>query len=136
MTTIRYETEVTQVGPMVHEFWEAGLLILFGEMAPEELHDIVIRHRPTVEAEVPRPGDTLQIDGEAFTVTSVGSVVNENLLRLGHVSLRADGAVQAALPGDLSVEQGVLPLPKPGSVVRFVAGDAAGTAVTQRKEQR
>jgi PTS system glucitol/sorbitol-specific IIA component len=125
MTTIRYETEVTQVGAMVPEFLQTGLMILFGEAAPEELHDICVLHRPAVAATAPEPGDLLELDGEWCTVTSVGSVAKENLLLLGHISLKADGAQEAALPGDISVDARSLPLPRPGTVVRFVTGQQA-----------
>lgn len=121
----RYRTEVLAVGSMIPEFREAGLLVFFAEQAPKELHDIVVLHRPTVADSAPEPGDVFELDGERFTITAVGSVVAENLLRLGHISVKADGAVTAALPGDLSVEPGRLPLPVPGSTMRIVAGGGA-----------
>jgi PTS system glucitol/sorbitol-specific IIA component len=119
---VRYRTEVLAVGAMIPEFRDAGLLVFFSEQAPSELHEIVVLHRPSVADSAPEPGDVFELDGERFTITAVGSVVAENLLRLGHVSVKADGAATAALPGDLSVERGSLPLPAPGSTMRNVAG--------------
>jgi PTS system glucitol/sorbitol-specific IIA component len=127
---VRYETRVQAVGEMIPEFLTQGLIIFFGEIAPEELHEFVIRHRPTVSDDVPRPGDLIELDGEAFTVTAVGDVVADNLLQLGHFCLKADGATTAPLPGDVCVEARPLPLLSTGSVMRIVsrsavAGDAA-----------
>jgi PTS system glucitol/sorbitol-specific IIA component len=122
----RYRTEVLAVGSMIPEFREAGLLVFFAEQAPRELHDIVVLHRPSVTDSAPEPGDVFELDGERFTITAVGSVVAENLLRLGHISVKADGAVTAALPGDLNVSVGRLPLPVPGSTMRIVAADSGG----------
>ena len=122
---VRYRTEVLAVGAMIPDFRESGLLVFFAEQAPRELHDIVVLHRPSVAESAPEPGDVFELDGERFTITAVGSVVAENLLRLGHVSVKADGAVTAALPGDLNVAKGRLPLPAAGSTMRIVAGGAA-----------
>ena len=118
---VRYATEVTAVGPMIPEFRAQGLLVLFGEMAPEELHEFVILHRPTVEDSAPEPGDVLDLGGEPFVVTAVGDVVAENLLRLGHASLKADGNTVPPMPGDICVEAKPLPDLPPGSVVRILA---------------
>ena len=41
--TVRYDTRVLALGEMIPQFREQGLLIFFGEMAPEELHEFVIR---------------------------------------------------------------------------------------------
>lgn len=119
---IRYETEVLAVGSMIPEFRESGLLVFFAELAPQELHDIVVLHRPAVADSAPQPGDVFELDGERFPITAVGSVVEDNLLRLGHMSVKADGATAAPLPGDLCVAEGRLPLPAPGSTMRIVAG--------------
>jgi PTS system glucitol/sorbitol-specific IIA component len=132
---IRYRTEVLAVGSMIPEFRESGLLVFFAEQAPQELHDIVVLHRPSVAESAPEPGDVFELDGERFTITAVGSVVAENLLRLGHASVKADGAVTAALPGDLNVEKARLPLPVPGSTMRIVAGGIAGQTSADPNEE-
>jgi glucitol/sorbitol PTS system EIIA component len=120
----RYVTEVTAVGPLIPEFRAQGLLVLFGEMAPEELHEFVILHRPSVVHSAPHPGDVLELGGEAFAVTAVGHVVPDNLLRLGHASVKADGATVAPMPGDICVEAKPLPDLPPGSVVRILAASS------------
>ena len=124
---IRYSSEVTQIGEMIPDFRAQGLLIFFGEMAPAELHDFVIRHRPAIADSAPRVGDVIELDGQRFTVGAVGDVVAENLRSLGHFSLKADGATTAPLPGDVCVEARELPELVAGSSLRILAvGDAAG----------
>jgi PTS system glucitol/sorbitol-specific IIA component len=130
--TVRYDTVVDAVGELIPQFREQGLLVFFGQMAPEELHEFVILHTPTVADSAPEPGDVVELDGEAFAVTSVGHVVAENLLRLGHISLKATGETTAPLPGDVCVEQRELPEPKPGSRLRILTtGVRAATEPAQ-----
>jgi PTS system glucitol/sorbitol-specific IIA component len=120
---------VQAIGEMIPQFLEQRLLIFFGEMAPEELHDFVVRHRPTVADSVPRPGDVIELDDSRLVITAVGDVVQDNLLRLGHFALKADGSTKAPMPGDVCVEAGPLPPVHPGSTVRILAtaDDAGGT---------
>ena len=108
----RYAAMVTAVGEQVPEFIGQGLLIWFAEGAPEELHFFTVLHRPTVTTGGVRPGDLVRIDDKAFRVTAVGEVANDNMVNLGHIDMKANGASEAPLPGDLCLEE--LPLPEPG----------------------
>jgi PTS system glucitol/sorbitol-specific IIA component len=119
----RYVTQVTAVGPLFADFRAQGLVILFGEMAPEELHEFVVLHRPTVADSAPRPGDVVELAGQPFTVTAVGDVVPDNLIRLGHASVKADGNTTPPMPGDICVEAKELPVLEAGSVVRILSRD-------------
>jgi PTS system glucitol/sorbitol-specific IIA component len=121
--TIRYSTTVTSVGSLVADFVGQGMLIIFGEGAPSELHDMCALHTPDVKDGGVQPGDRLLLDDQQFTVLSVGDVANANLTALGHVSFKANGATTAQLPGDISVEERPLPVPREGSRVVIVAGD-------------
>ena len=121
--TTRYETTVTAVGEQVAEFVEQGLLIWFAEGAPEELHFFAVLHRPTVTAGGVRAGDVVRIDDTAFRVTAVGEVANDNMVNLGHMDLKANGADEAPLPGDICLEKLPLPAPQPGSTL-VIEGDA------------
>ena len=123
-TRTRYATEVTAVGEQVGEFVTQGLLIWFAEGAPEELHFFTVLHRPTVTTGGVRPGDLLRIDDRTFRVTAVGEVANENMINLGHMDLKANGAEDAPLPGDICLEKLPLPEPRPGSAL-VIEGDAA-----------
>jgi PTS system glucitol/sorbitol-specific IIA component len=119
----RYATTVTAVGEQVPEFIGQGLLIWFAEGAPEELHFFSVLHRPTVSAGGVRPGDLVRIDDKQFRVTAVGEVANENMVNLGHMDLKANGATEAPLPGDICLEELPLPEPRPGTTL-VIEGDA------------
>ena len=123
-THTRYATEVTAGGEQVGEFVAQGLLIWFAEGAPEELHFFSVLHRPTVTTGGVRPGDVLRIDDRTFRVTAVGEVANDNMVNLGHMDLKANGAEDAPLPGDICLEKLPLPEPRPGSAL-VIEGDAA-----------
>ena len=55
--TIRYSTTVTSVGLLVPDFIGQGMLIIFGDGAPAELHDLCALHTPDVKDGGVRPGD-------------------------------------------------------------------------------
>jgi PTS system glucitol/sorbitol-specific IIA component len=112
------------VGEQVPEFIGQGLLIWFAEGAPEELHFFTVLHRPTVTTGGVRPGDLVRIDDKAFRVTAVGEVANENMVNLGHIDMKANGAAEAPLPGDLCLEELPLPEPRPGTTL-VIEGEAA-----------
>ena len=120
----RYATTVTAVGEQVAEFVTQGLLIWFAEGAPEELHFFTVLHRPTVTTGGLRPGDLVRIDDKAFRITAVGDVANANMVNLGHMDLKANGADEAPLPGDICLEELPLPEPRPGTTL-VIEGEAA-----------
>ena len=123
-TQTRYATTVTAVGEQVPEFIGQGLLIWFAEGAPEELHFFSVLHRPTVTTGGVRAGDVVRIDDTAFRVTAVGEVANDNMVNLGHMDLKANGAAEAPLPGDICLEELPLPEPRPGTTL-VIEGEAA-----------
>ena len=58
----RYATVVTQVGSLVPDFVDKGILIFFGDNAPAELHDISVLHRPDIEVGGLAVGDVVILD--------------------------------------------------------------------------
>jgi PTS system glucitol/sorbitol-specific IIA component len=121
---IRYATTVTAVGEQVADFVTQGLLIWFAEGAPEELHFFSVLHQPTVTTGGVQAGDVVRIDDAVLRVTAVGEVANENMVQLGHMDLKANGADQAPLPGDICLEKVPLPEVRPGSTL-VIEGEAA-----------
>jgi PTS system glucitol/sorbitol-specific IIA component len=120
--TVKYETTVTQVGPMAVEFAAEGILVFFGTDAPEELHDFAILHQHTPNEDDVVPGDRLEIDGLVFMVTGVGDVANDNLRNLGHLVVKFNGLTQTELPGEVSVTEGEPPAIEPGTIIRITEG--------------
>jgi PTS system glucitol/sorbitol-specific IIA component len=127
-TRVLYESTVTGVGGQVEAFLDHGLLIFFRDDSPPELHDISVRHRPTVADEGPRPGDTIVLGDHGMTILAVGDVVADNLLNLGHLDLKADGMTEPKLPGDVCVDPQTLPLLKAGDSFKILRGGTAEVA--------
>ena len=122
-----YESKVTAVGDQVQAFLDHGLLIFFADSSPAELHDMSVRHTATLAEEGPREGDTIVLGDHSMEVLAVGPVVEDNLLNLGHIDIKANGRTTAKLPGDANVSQQDLPLPAPGDVFRIIRGNRPHT---------
>lgn len=121
MPEVVYSSTVTAVGSLVSDFRDQGLLVWFGENAPEELHEFSILHKVDNHTRAPIVGDTIALNDDFFTVLAVGSVASENLLNLGHLDLKANGLTVAELPGDVNVEARELPMVKVGDRLRVIA---------------
>lgn len=114
---IKYDRTVTFIGDLIDEFVSAGVLVFFGEGAPEELADVAVIHTGTELIGEIAPGDTVVLGNDALKVLAVGPIANTNLRNLGHLVLKASGETEAELPGDVCVE--ALPLPSVGVGMRF-----------------
>jgi PTS system glucitol/sorbitol-specific IIA component len=108
--TVLYKSTVTEIGELVPTFLAEGMLVFFGESAPEELKTFCIIHKVQHQEGQIKDGDTVSIDGCEFEILSVGSVANYNLYNLGHLNLKANGNTVADLPGDVSIA--AVPLPE------------------------
>lgn len=123
---LRYATEVTRVGSMVPDCIAQGILIWFAEGAPDELLELSIVHRPSITVGGVQVGDEIRLDELRLHVLAVGSVVDDNLVKLGHMDLKANGESEPPLPGDICVDRVRLPLLGPGSQMEIVAGSRSG----------
>ena len=123
-----YLTEVTEIGPEVAEFLEAGLLILFQAGAPPELAEIAVLHEPISgpREDPPEAGDVLTIGSREFRITAIGSKAWQNVHQLGHAVFKFSGSQEAELPGEIHLEEqgsGDLgELVRPGVRVEIKAG--------------
>jgi glucitol/sorbitol PTS system EIIA component len=102
-----YLTEVTEIGPEVAEFLEAGLLILFQAGAPPELAEIAVLHEPISgpREDPPETGDVLAIGPREFRITAIGSKAWQNVQDLGHAVFKFSGSQEAELPGEIHLEE-------------------------------
>jgi len=113
-----YSTRITELGPEVPEFLEAGLVILFKTGAPPELAEMSVLHEPgDPREEPPKPGDILALGDRELRITAVGEKAWKNVLELGHVVLKFNGLGEAELPGEIYVEEtdGLEELMRPGA---------------------
>lgn len=102
---LKYQATVTEIGPLVDEFINAGILVFFGADAPPELREFSIIHDGTELLAGVVPGDTMVIDDTPYKVLAVGEVANSNLGNLGHLVMKFNGLEEVQLPGDVCVEE-------------------------------
>lgn len=115
---IKFEGRVTAIGPYVSEFIDAGILVLFGQGAPEELAEFAILHDGTTLQGELSAGDTVCVDQACFQVLAVGEVAGANLSNLGHLVLKFNGEHEVEMPGDVCVEAGRIPEVIIGTIIR------------------
>jgi glucitol/sorbitol PTS system EIIA component len=118
----KYKATVTEIGPLVGEFTEAGILVFFGDDAPPELREFSIIHDGKELIEDVVPGDAVIIDDSHYNVLAVGEVANKNLANLGHLIIKFNGKDQPELPGDVCVEEKPVHIVKIGSTFEIVGG--------------
>ena len=106
---VKYKARITLIGPLVSEFMDHGILVLFGANAPEELKEFAVIHDGQELVEPIVAGDTVTIGQAAFRVLAVGDIVNKNLAALGHLVLKCNGQTKPEMPGDVCLEQKPFP---------------------------
>lgn len=117
---IKYKATVTEIGPLVKEFTEAGILVFFGDDAPPELREFSIIHDGKDLVADISPTDTIIIDDELYLVMAVGDIANKNLSNLGHLIMKFNGSEKAQLPGDVCVEDKPVHQVEIGSVIQII----------------
>ncbi|KHD85561.1 PTS glucitol/sorbitol transporter subunit IIA [Heyndrickxia ginsengihumi] len=124
MKTI-YKNQVKSIGPMANTFLDEKMFILFGNEAPQDLKDFCYSIDVVNVDEEIQAGQVLYINNEAFKITSVGDVVQQNLTTLGHITLRFDGSTTPELPGTLYLEEKEIPSIEPGTEIKIVSEQAS-----------
>ena len=116
---IKYQGKILSIGPLVEEFTKAGILVFFGEDAPDELLEFSIIHDAKDLKEPLAIGDNVSINHEKFRVLAVGDVANINLGNLGHLILKINGDDTARLPGDVNLEEKPIPEIRVGMEIKI-----------------
>ena len=107
--TVIYQTTITRIGASATDALSDQMLITFREGAPADLEEKGELH----------PGLQFTLGQHRYPVTAVGSVAEDNLRELGHVTLRFDGLNEAEFPGTVHVAGPVPDDIAPGSVLKF-----------------
>ena len=97
-----YSSEIVRIGDQANLFLDEGIVVFFGDNAPEELQDFAVVHKLNEITKEIVVGSKIILSDANLEVTAVGPVANENFKNLGHLVLKLDGAVEAAIPGDVS----------------------------------
>lgn len=120
---VKYEAVVTEIGPLVSEFTEAGVLVFFGSEAPEELREFAIIHDGKELLGEVTPGDLICLGSDRFRVLAIGEIANQNLSALGHFIVKFNGEETPEMPGDICAEARPLPVIEIGMRLQIVGPD-------------
>ena len=97
-----YSSKIVRIGDQANLFLDEGIVVFFGDNAPEELQDFAVIHKLNEISEEIIVGSKILLSDANLEVTAIGPVANENFKNLGHLVLKLDRATEAALPGDVS----------------------------------
>ncbi|MCB2831313.1 PTS system glucitol/sorbitol-specific transporter subunit IIA [Streptococcus dysgalactiae subsp. dysgalactiae] len=115
-----FETKVTSVGAEADGMIEsANMLILFGQGAPADLAEFCYTIDNKILDGHIQEGSTLLINQSNYKVTSIGNVVEKNLINLGHITISFDGSSEGSLPGTLHVIGSEIPKISEGTTIAF-----------------
>jgi len=100
-----YEVEIISLGEDSGTMLENNIITLFAEEAPSELAKVsVVNEKSELKGKVEK-GDIISIDNQNYEITAVGEIANNNIRKLGHVTLRFNGKTTTKLPGDINLEK-------------------------------
>ncbi len=119
---IIYENRVKAMGVCVDEFKDSGMLILFGDNAPEEIRDYCYSVDVNPINGTIAAGQTLKFGDSAYKITAVGSEAPVTLAGLGHCTINFSGQTTVDLPGTIYVENKPQPEIAVGAVIQIVEG--------------
>jgi len=67
-----------------------------------------------------KTGQTLILGSNRFVITAVGDIVQKNLAKISHATIKADGSDCAELPGTIYVEAKPLTSLKAGDPIQII----------------
>lgn len=116
-----YQTTITHIGDNAADALSDNMLITFREGAPADIAEFCFIHNHGALNGALLPGAQFELGEQHYPVTAVGSVAEQNLRELGHITLRFDGQTQAEYPGTVHVAGPVPDTIVPGCILKFVA---------------
>jgi glucitol/sorbitol PTS system EIIA component len=114
---VKYQGTVREVGALAADMQAAGVLVLFGMTAPAELREISVVHEGAAPSAPLAAGDSLTLGDTQYIISCFGSMANGNFAELGHIVIKANGATETELPGEVSVNDTPLVLPRVGDAL-------------------
>lgn len=115
-----YITEVTAIGPMVSEFLDQNMIIVFNNNAPAALAEIAVLHTIKEFSQDVKVGDVVIFGSHEYMVTAVGEEANYTLRTSGHCTFSFNGADKAKIPGHIELSGGSVPDIKVGDTFQIL----------------
>ncbi|HIH5775434.1 TPA: PTS glucitol/sorbitol transporter subunit IIA [Citrobacter werkmanii] len=119
--TVIYQTTITRIGQSATDALCDQMLITFREGAPADIEEFCFIHCHGELNGALQAGLQFELGQHHYPVTAVGSVAEQNLRELGHITLRFDGLSEAEFPGTVHVAGPVPDDIAPGCILKFVA---------------
>tara|TARA_B100000941_G_scaffold64438_1_gene42751 strand:- start:3357 stop:3716 length:360 start_codon:yes stop_codon:yes gene_type:complete len=114
-----YSSEIVRIGEQAKLFLDEGIVVFFGDNAPEELQDFAVIHKlEQISGEIVI-GTKINLSDSNLEVVSVGPVANENFKNLGHLVLKLDSSTEEAQLGDVRCTFDSKPNIKIGDILRI-----------------
>ena len=79
-----YSSEIVRIGDQANLFLDEGIIVFFGDNAPEELQDFAVIHKLNEITDDIVTGSKIVLSDANLEVTAVGPVASENFKNLGH----------------------------------------------------
>lgn len=118
--TVIYQTTITRIGQIAPEALSDQMLITFREGAPADIEEFCYIHRPGSLNGPLQSGMHFEIGELRYRVTAVGSVAEQNLRELGHITLCFDGRNEAKFPGTVHLAGSTPDDIAPGTILQFI----------------
>lgn len=115
-----YKTEITSIGESASGFLEHEMFIIFKDNAPEDLKDYCFIHNENNLVQDIEKGDILFIGESQYKIISVGTMVNQNLNELGHITFKFNGDDMANIAGTLFLEKKEIVPPENGTILKVI----------------
>ena len=77
-----YSSEIVRIGDQANLFLDEGIVVFFGDNAPEELQDFAVIHKLNEISKEIVVGSKIVLSDANLEVTAVGPVANENFKNL------------------------------------------------------
>lgn len=100
---MQFKATVTHIGNAAEEALADNMMILFNQNAPEEVADYCFIHDQGTLVGIITTESTLLIADEDYIVTAVGAAANNNLMALGHITIKFDARTEPEFPGIIHV---------------------------------
>ena len=115
-----YSSEIVKIGEQANLFLDEGIVVFFGDNAPEELQEFAVIHKlEQITGEIV-VGTKINLSDSNMEVVSIGPVANENFKNLGHLVLKLDSSTDEAQLGDVRCVFDKKPDIKIGDTLRII----------------